>query len=178
MTMKPRIYLVVDRADGRRSEAEIEGVSITSAMIDAAEDLLTTLTTGDRPVIKNLYDLAARAFGTTREDAKERITAATYGMSSLEIARISRVTDRDRRRIADGDRALALPDPQNDDEIHAQLEVLHDGICALQSLDDLGEEGNRLAHENLCELEKRYWERRARLGHTARTKMPPKKGDR
>jgi hypothetical protein len=168
----PLIQIVVERSDGRRSEAKIEGDAVTSAMLDSAEDLLHTLTTGERPIIKNLYDLAARAFGTTREDAKERITAATYGMSSLEIARRSRVTDRDRRRIADGDRALALPDPQSDDEIRAQLEILHDGICALQSLDDLGEEGNRRAHENLCELEKRYWERRARLGHTARTAMP------
>jgi len=50
-------------------------------MIDSAEDLLHTLTTGDRPVLKSLYALVAKAFGTTREDAKERLTAAAYGMA-------------------------------------------------------------------------------------------------
>ena len=29
---------------------------VTSAMIDSAEDLLHTLTTGERPLLKNLYD--------------------------------------------------------------------------------------------------------------------------
>jgi len=79
--VKPRIALVLVRTDGHRSDAEIEGAPVTSDMIDSAEDLLHTLTTGERPVIKNLYDLVAKAFGTTREDAKERITAAAYGMS-------------------------------------------------------------------------------------------------
>lgn len=78
--MRPRIHLVVERSDGRRSDAEIVGAPVAPAMIDSAEDLLHTLTTGERPVIKNLYALVARAFGTTREDAKERITAAAYGM--------------------------------------------------------------------------------------------------
>ena len=77
----PCIRLVLERPDGHRSEAEIEGAKVTSAMVDSAEDLLHTLTTGERPIIKNLYDLVAKAFGTTREDAKERITAAAYGMS-------------------------------------------------------------------------------------------------
>ena len=50
-------------------------------MIDSAEDLVHTIVTGERPIIKNLYDLVAKAFGTTREEAKERIMAAAYGMS-------------------------------------------------------------------------------------------------
>ena len=78
--MRPRIHLVVERADYRRSDAEIVGDSVTPAMHDAAEDLLHTLTTGERPPPKGLYDLCAMAFGTTREDAKERVLAAAYGM--------------------------------------------------------------------------------------------------
>lgn len=49
-------------------------------MLGVAEDLVETLTTGERPPLKGLYELCARAFGTTREDAKERIQAAAYGM--------------------------------------------------------------------------------------------------
>ena len=77
--MKPRIRLVVERTDGRRSSIEIDGDSITSAMLDAAEDLIDTLTTGERPPPKGLYDLCATAFGTTREDAKKRVLGALYG---------------------------------------------------------------------------------------------------
>ena len=164
--MKPRICLVFERPDGHRSEATIEGPKVTSAMIDSAEDLLHTLTTGERPIIKNLYDLAARAFNTTREDAKQRITAAAFGMSPLKIEWQSRISAHDRRRIADGDRALRLPDSQDPDEIRAQLAIIHDGMLALQSLDDLGEEDNRRAHANLHELEKRYEILQARLGNT------------
>lgn len=82
--MKPRIYLVVEREDGRCSEIE-NGASITPAMMNAAEDLLETLTTGERPPLKGLYDLCAKAFNTSRDDAKERIVAAMYGMSETKI---------------------------------------------------------------------------------------------
>jgi hypothetical protein len=75
------IWLSFERPDGLRSEIEIEGSKVTSDMLDSAEDLFHTLTTGERPVIKNLYDLVAKAFDTTREEAKERITAAAYDMS-------------------------------------------------------------------------------------------------
>lgn len=78
--MKPRIHLVVERPDGRRSDANIVGDPVTPAMLDAAEDLIHTLTTGERPPLKGLYDLCAIAFGTTREDAKERLLGASYGM--------------------------------------------------------------------------------------------------
>ena len=150
------IYLRIERTDGRRSEATIDGNKITSPMRDAAEDLLHTLTTGERPLILNLYDLVAHAFNTTREDAKRRLTAATFGMPPTKIEWQSHISPHDRRRIADGLCALALPYPQNPDEIPAQLEIIHDGMSALQSLDDLDEEDNRRAHEHLCELEKRY----------------------
>jgi hypothetical protein len=77
--VKPRIHLVVERADGRRSEIET-GAQVTDDMLAVAEDLLHTLTTGDRPPLKGLYELCAKAFGTTRDDAKDRLLAAMYGM--------------------------------------------------------------------------------------------------
>jgi hypothetical protein len=147
----PLIRLRIERSDGRSSETEVAGESVTSEMIDSAEDLRHTLTTGDRPVIENLYDSVARAFSTTHED-----TAAAYGMSSQRIEQRQRVSPLDRRRLADGQRALTLPDSQTDDEARAQLEVIHAAMCALQSLDDLGEEGNLRAQENLRELKRRY----------------------
>jgi hypothetical protein len=90
--VKPRIHISIDRPDGQRSEAEIEGAKVTSAMLDSAEDLIHTITTGERPVLNNLYDLSARAFSTTREDAKVRITAAAYGMSSQKIEQLLELT--------------------------------------------------------------------------------------
>lgn len=77
--MKARIRLVVERVDGRRSDIEIDGASITPEMLDAAEDLLHTLTTGERQLPKGLYEACARAFDTTREDAKKRLLGAFYG---------------------------------------------------------------------------------------------------
>jgi hypothetical protein len=79
--MTPRIHLVVERTDGSRSELEAVA-QVTEDMLAVAEDLLVTLTTGNRPPLKGFYELCAKAFGTTREDAKERITAACYGMDA------------------------------------------------------------------------------------------------
>jgi hypothetical protein len=152
----PLIRLRILPPDGIGSETEVAGEWVTSAMLDAAEDLHHTLTTGERPAIKNLYDLVARAFGTTHEDAKERMAAAAYGMSSQRIEQRQRVSPIDRRRLDDGQHALTLPDPQTDDEARAQLEIIHASMCALQSLDDLGEEGNLRAQNTLQELETRY----------------------
>jgi hypothetical protein len=168
MKSKPHIYLIIERPDGLYSKAQVDGDKITRSMFDAAEDLLHTLTTGERPFIKNAYDLVARAFNTTREDAKQRILAASFGMATLKIEGQSRVSPQDRRRIADGDRALALPDPQCPDEAQAQLKIIHDGICALQSLDDIGEEGNLLAHENLRTLQERCKALESRLASKKR----------
>lgn len=161
--MNPRICLVIERVDGRQSEAQIEGSKITSDMLDAAEDLLHTLTTGERPVVQNLYDLVARAFGTTREKAKKRIIAAAYGMPAQMIESCLRISEIDRRRLADGDRALALPEPLSPNEVENQLTVVLDGIRALQSLDDIGVEENRQAAEKLRTLEQRYADLKARL---------------
>ncbi|HSX22401.1 MAG TPA: hypothetical protein VLE97_06450 [Gaiellaceae bacterium] len=78
-TTPPRIHLVLQRSDGHASTAEIVGDRVTEAMIASAEDLLETLTTGERPPPRGLYDLCAQAFGTTRDDAKKRLMAAMYG---------------------------------------------------------------------------------------------------
>jgi hypothetical protein len=82
--MTPRIHIVVERPDGTRTEREAVA-QVTEDMLALAEDLLVTLTTGERPPLKGLYDLCARAFSTSRDDAKERILAASYGMSEAKI---------------------------------------------------------------------------------------------
>jgi hypothetical protein len=80
--MTPRIHLIAARSNGHCSDVEIAGDPVTPAMLDAAEDLLHTLTTGERLLPKDLYDLCAQAFGTTRDDAKKRILAAIYGKNT------------------------------------------------------------------------------------------------
>ena len=82
--MKTRIHLLVEREDGHHWEIESDD-PVTPAMLDAAEDLAETLTTGERPPPKGLYDVCAKAFNTSRDDAKERIVAAAYGMSATKI---------------------------------------------------------------------------------------------
>ena len=77
--MKPYIRLVVKRHNGHCSDVEISGDPVTAEMLDVAEDLLHTLTTGERPPLKGFYELCALAFGTTREDAKKRLLGASYG---------------------------------------------------------------------------------------------------
>lgn len=74
-----RIHLILMRPDGRASNTSINGKRVTATMIDAAEDLLHAMTTGERLLPKDLYDVCARAFGTTRLEAKEKILAAMYG---------------------------------------------------------------------------------------------------
>lgn len=83
--MKPRIHLRVERPDGHCSDIEIEGDPISAEMLAAAEDLLHTLTTGERPPPEGLYELCAAAFGTTREDAKRRLLGAAYGKRGTAI---------------------------------------------------------------------------------------------
>lgn len=77
--MKPHIQVVLRRADGHVSRAKVSGDHVTDDMVTVAEDLLETLTVGVRPPLKGLYDLCARAFGTTRADAKKRLIGAAYG---------------------------------------------------------------------------------------------------
>jgi hypothetical protein len=63
----------------------------------------------------------------------------------------------DERRLADGARALEVSaEPKaTADEILVQLGVVHVGIAARQSLDDLGPEANAKAHADEQELWKR-----------------------
>jgi hypothetical protein len=66
-------------------------------------------------------------------------------------------TARDRERLKKGDAALALGDPQSNREVLQQLEVIHAGIAALQSLDDLGSTwANKRAQRNLDTLTEKY----------------------
>ena len=77
--LKPRVHLIIERPDGRCSGAERADDRVTPAMLAAAEDLLHTLISGERVPPEGLYDLCATAFGTTRDDAKERLIGAMYG---------------------------------------------------------------------------------------------------
>lgn len=64
---------------------------------------------------------------------------------------------RDVRRLQKGDEALALGEPLSRDEAREQLDLLRDGIIALQSLDDLGSAAaNDLASRNLLALQAKY----------------------
>lgn len=75
---RARIHLSLQGADGRRSEIT-EAFNVTPPMLESAEDLLHTLTTGERPPIKGFYELCAKAFGMSREEIKGRMLAAAYG---------------------------------------------------------------------------------------------------
>ena len=81
--MRPQIRLTLVRPDSPPdsppSSVQIGGGRVTRAMLEAAEDLLHTLATGERQLPKDLYEVVARAFGTTRDDSKGRILLAIYG---------------------------------------------------------------------------------------------------
>ena len=63
----------------------------------------------------------------------------------------------DQRRLRDGAAALAISSQAAEtiDEVRRQLSTVHDGIAALQSLDDLGPEANAQASDDEQELWKR-----------------------
>ena len=75
---RARIHLSLQQPDGRRSEITSTH-NVTPVMLEAAEDLLQTLTTGERPPPKGLYELCTSAFGLPREEVKARLMAAAYG---------------------------------------------------------------------------------------------------
>lgn len=60
-----------------------------------------------------------------------------------------------RRRLRDGWRALARPLPRTQEEARRYLVEVNDGLAALQSLDDLGEERNQQAQQDEDELLRR-----------------------
>lgn len=84
--LRPRISLILDRPDSPPYNIEIGGLRVTPPMLDAAEDLLHTLMTGEREPPRGLYELCATAFGTTREDAKKRILAAMFSKKSAPVS--------------------------------------------------------------------------------------------
>jgi len=67
----------------------------------------------------------------------------------------------DHRRLRDGARALDVSAQTGETaaELRGQISAVHDGIAALQSLDDLGPEGNEQAFRDEQEL----WKRMATL---------------
>jgi hypothetical protein len=73
-----RIVLTIDRTHPRRHRSHYEIEEANDEMVAVAEELLVTLSKGTRPPLQGLYELCAKAFGTTREDAKQRLTAAIY----------------------------------------------------------------------------------------------------
>ena len=76
--VKARIQLIVRHPDGHCSNVEIIGASVTPTMLEAAEDLIHTLSSDERTLPNGLYDVIAIAFATTREDAKARLLRALY----------------------------------------------------------------------------------------------------
>lgn len=71
----------------------------------------------------------------------------------------------DQRRLRDGAHALDVSSrvPVTIDEARSQLEIVHAGLAALQSLDDLGEEANARAECDQQVLWKRYEELKKHL---------------
>jgi len=61
-----------------------------------------------------------------------------------------------RRRLVDGAKAMVLPEPKSTAEIREQIEIIADGIRALQSLDDLGKETNKQIMDDMAVLQKKY----------------------
>jgi Mg-chelatase subunit ChlD len=84
--MKPRIQIVLTRPDGRSSNVSISGDPVTATMLEAAENLIGTLSTGDpAPLPDGLYEAVALAFDTTRDDAKNRLAGALYGKRGTRL---------------------------------------------------------------------------------------------
>lgn len=83
------------------------------------------------------------------------------------VGRHSAITE---RRLRDGDRAHARIEerPAMLEEKRALLEVLGDGVAALQSLDDLGPEQNREAMRKMDEVLARYMELKKEIECDAR----------
>ncbi|HSX22895.1 MAG TPA: hypothetical protein VLE97_09000 [Gaiellaceae bacterium] len=81
----------------------------------------------------------------------------------------------DARRLRDGATALDVSSrpAETAAEIRAQIESIHDGIAALQSLDDLGPEANAQAQRDEEELWKRMKELERRLQDLEGKKVKP-----
>jgi len=81
--IRPQISLLLVHPDNHPDSLptliKIVGNRVTPAMLEAAKDLLHTLTTGERTLPSDLYEVIARAFGVTLSAAKGRILLAIYG---------------------------------------------------------------------------------------------------
>ena len=60
------------------------------------------------------------------------------------------ISQLDKRRLMDGDKAMRI-----DETAQRALDVVHAGLLALQSLDDLGEFGNKKAEQDIKTLTKK-----------------------
>lgn len=76
---RPYIKLIVSRPDGSRSTARIAGDNVTTPMIDAANDLIATITTGERSLPKDPYGARAAALAVSRAKAKVQSLRARHG---------------------------------------------------------------------------------------------------
>ena len=86
------INLLMRRPDGSRAEVSIAEDQVTPDLLIQAELLLRTLQGKPAPgdaSAKDLYAACAQAFGTTYEDAKERLLFALYGGKSPIAAQAS-----------------------------------------------------------------------------------------
>jgi len=81
----------------------------------------------------------------------------------------------DQRRLRDGVAALDVSSQPAEtiDDLREQIEVVHDGIAALQSLDDLGAEANARAYLDEQELWKRMKVLEQRLKELEGKKVAP-----
>lgn len=76
-------------------------------------------------------------------------------------------TPRDRVRLQDGASALAMAPPDTKDIAawRAYVAKLGEAVAGMQSLDDLGEEANRRAWDDLLTLEAKWRSARDKLGN-------------
>lgn len=75
-------------------------------------------------------------------------------------------TERDKRRLEMGQKAMNLSHPQTLTDAKIQLMDLADGIRALQSMDDLGSsEANNAAWNNMLQLQNRYNKLKYKIDH-------------
>lgn len=80
----------------------------------------------------------------------------------------------DQRRLRNGAEAAALPEVSALEQKKRQLWHLHDGVCALQSLNDLGSpEENQRAWDDMCALQKRYDKLKDEIAEMERHAEPP-----
>ncbi len=116
------------------------------------------LTVLDRDYVKTFTKMtqAERAEWVTKQLRACGFDTQPIGASWGVLVEPKTITKLDERRLRDADTALALPEPGTRVEIEAQLGIIHDGICAIQSTDDLGPEMNALVENKERVLQEKY----------------------